>query len=122
MLSTEVSVGQPAHRRSSPPLAWRRRRPSRLRRRPLHLAQDDGAPRQDAVRSLAAGGFREIILVNGHYTNVIALSAAIMESATAPEGTIAFPFNYWDALPPDELEAYLSAEAGCTRTSARPPR
>jgi creatinine amidohydrolase len=68
---------------------------------------------QDVVRSLAAGGFREIILVNGHYTNVIALSAAVMEIGNElPEGTIAFPFNYWDALPPDELEAYLSAEAG----------
>lgn len=68
---------------------------------------------QDVVRSLAAGGFREIILVNGHYTNVIALSAAIMEIGNElPEGTIAFPFNYWDALPPDELEGYLSAEAG----------
>ena len=68
---------------------------------------------QDVVRSLAAGGFREIILVNGHYTNVIALSAAIMEIGNElPEGTIAFPFNYWDALPQDELEAYLGAEAG----------
>ena len=68
---------------------------------------------QDVVRSLAEGGFREIILVNGHYTNVIALSAAIMEIGNdLPKGTIAFPFNYWDALPPDELEAYLSAEAG----------
>jgi creatinine amidohydrolase len=68
---------------------------------------------QDVVRSLAAGGFREIILVNGHYTNMIALSAAIMEiGAELPKGTIAFPFSYWDALPPDELEAYLSAEAG----------
>jgi creatinine amidohydrolase len=68
---------------------------------------------QDVVRSLAEGGFREIILVNGHYTNVVALSAAIMEIGNElPEGTIAFPFNYWDALPPDELAAYLGAEAG----------
>ena len=75
---------------------------------------------QDVVRSLAAGGFREIILVNGHYTNVIALSAAIMEIGNElPEGTIAFPFNYWDALPPDELEAYLGAEAGPAREHRR---
>ncbi len=68
---------------------------------------------QDVVRSLAQGGFREILLVNGHYTNAIALSAAIMEIGhELPRGTIAFPFNYWDALPPDELEAYLGAEVG----------
>ena len=34
---------------------------------------------QDVVMSLAEGGFREIILVNGHYTNSIVLSAALME-------------------------------------------
>ncbi len=68
---------------------------------------------QDIVRSLADGGFHEIILVNGHYTNSIVLSAAIMEiGEQLPSGTIAFPFNYWDALPPDELAAYLGAEVG----------
>ena len=68
---------------------------------------------QDVVLSLAGGGFREIILVNGHYTNSIVLSAAIMEVGNQlPSGTIAFPFNYWDALPPDELAEYLGAEVG----------
>jgi creatinine amidohydrolase len=68
---------------------------------------------QDVVRSLADGGFREIVLVNGHYTNFIVLSAAIMEIGDRlPPGTIAFPFNYWDALPPDQLAAYLGPEVG----------
>jgi creatinine amidohydrolase len=68
---------------------------------------------QDVVVSLAGGGFRELILVNGHYTNTIVLSAAIMEIGDRlPPGTIAFPFNYWDALPPEELAAYLGAEVG----------
>lgn len=68
---------------------------------------------QDVVLSLAGSGFRELILVNGHYTNSIVLSAAIMEIGDRlPPGTIAFPFNYWDALPPDELAAYLGAEVG----------
>ena len=68
---------------------------------------------QDVVRSLAGGGFREIILVNGHYTNSIVLSAAIMEiGKQLPSGTIAFPFNYWDALSPDELASYLGSEVG----------
>src|SRR5260370_4282211 len=67
---------------------------------------------QDVLLSLAGGGFREIIFVNGHYTNSIALSAAIMEACDKlPAGTIAFPFNYFDALPPDQLPEYLSAEA-----------
>ncbi len=68
---------------------------------------------QDVVRSLAEGGFREIVLVNGHYTNFIVLPAAIMAIGDElPAGTIAFPFNYWDALPPDQLAAYLGAEVG----------
>jgi creatinine amidohydrolase len=68
---------------------------------------------QDVARSLADGGFREIIFVNGHYTNVVALSAAIAEVGhRLPEGTIAFPFNYWDALDDEQREAYLGAEAG----------
>lgn len=68
---------------------------------------------QDVVMSLAQGGFREIILVNGHYTNTIVLSSALMEIGDKlPKGTIAFPFNYWDALPPDQLGKYLSSEVG----------
>lgn len=68
---------------------------------------------QDVLLSLAGGGFREIIFVNGHYTNSIALPAAIMEVGDKlPPGTIAFPFNYWDALPPDQLTEYLSARVG----------
>jgi creatinine amidohydrolase len=68
---------------------------------------------QDVVVSLADGGFREIILVNGHYTNSIALHAAIMEIGDrVPRGTIVFPFQYWDALPPDQLAEYLGAEVG----------
>jgi creatinine amidohydrolase len=68
---------------------------------------------QDVCRSLAETGFREIIFVNGHYTNILGMAAAIAEVGdTLPEGTFAFPFNYWDALPPSQLEAYLSAAAG----------
>jgi creatinine amidohydrolase len=68
---------------------------------------------QDVVLSLAGGGFREIILLNGHYTNSIVISAAVMEIGDQlPPGTIAFPFNYWDALPPEQLDEYLSAKVG----------
>jgi creatinine amidohydrolase len=68
---------------------------------------------QDVVVSLADGGFREIVLVNGHYTNSIVLSAAIMDVGDRlPSGTIVFPFNYWDALPAEELAEYLGSEVG----------
>ncbi len=68
---------------------------------------------QDVIVSLAEGGFREIILVNGHYTNSIVLHAAVMEIGDrVPKGTIVFPFNYWDALPPEQLAEYLGAEVG----------
>src|SRR5207244_7247821 len=68
---------------------------------------------QDVYVSLAEMGFREIIFVNGHYTNIIGMAAAIAEVGDRlPPGTIAFPFNYWDPLPADQLEAYLSAAVG----------
>lgn len=68
---------------------------------------------QDLTRSLTEAGFREIIFVNGHYTNVIALSAAIAEIGdNLPEGAVVFPFNYWDALPLDQRERYLGADVG----------
>src|SRR2546430_9670172 len=52
-------------------------------------------------------------LFRSHYTNSIVLHAAIMEIGDrVPKGTIVFPFNYWDALPPEELAAYLGAEVG----------
>src|SRR5439155_13924036 len=68
---------------------------------------------QDVCISLAETGFREIIFINGHYTNIIAMSAAIAEVGDRlPPGTFAFPFNYWDPLSPEQLNAYLSAEVG----------
>ena len=68
---------------------------------------------QDLTRSLADGGFREIVFVNGHYTNVVALAAAISEVGhQLPSGTIVFPFNYWDALEDERREAYLGPETG----------
>jgi creatinine amidohydrolase len=80
---------------------------------PFLSASTMNAVVQDVVTSLADGGFREIILVNGHYTNTIALHAAVMEVGDRlPQGTIVFPFNYWDALPPEQLEEYLGARVG----------
>jgi creatinine amidohydrolase/Fe(II)-dependent formamide hydrolase-like protein len=63
--------------------------------------------------SLARGGFRQIALINGHYTNVVALHAAVLEaSEELPEGTVLYWLSYWDALPPKQRDAYLGDEAG----------
>jgi creatinine amidohydrolase len=67
---------------------------------------------QDVCRSLAETGFREIVIVNGHYTNMLALSAAVAEIEDLPDGTIVFPFSYWEPLPADQLEDYLSERVG----------
>lgn len=68
---------------------------------------------QDLALSFTSGGFHEVIFVNGHYTNVLALSAAVSEVGDRlPDGAITFAFNYWDPLPPEQLQAYLSAEVG----------
>jgi len=67
---------------------------------------------QDVCRSLAETGFREIVIVNGHYTNMLALSGAVAELEGLPDGTIVFPFSYWEPLPTDQLNDYLSADAG----------
>ena len=53
------------------------------------------------------------MLVNGHYTNVVALHAAVIETTPLlPDGTRLCWLNYWDALDTAEREAYLGAEAG----------
>lgn len=68
---------------------------------------------QDLATSFSAGGFKEIIFVNGHYTNVLAMAAAIAEIGDSlPEDAVTFAFNYWDPLPPEQLAAYLSGDVG----------
>lgn len=63
--------------------------------------------------SLARGGFRRVVLVNGHYTNVVALHAAILEAnELIPDGCACYWLSYWDALPGDRRDAYLGEDAG----------
>lgn len=67
----------------------------------------------DIVFTLAEAGFRNIIFINGHYTNTPAINMACLNvHPQLPEGTKAWAVSYWDAMPPDELNAYLSLEAG----------
>lgn len=68
---------------------------------------------KDLVSSFAEAGFRRIVFINGHYTNFPAINLACFEIADKlPEGTHAYAMSYWDALPPDEAEAYLSMSTG----------
>jgi creatinine amidohydrolase len=67
----------------------------------------------DLIVSFSEAGFRRIVFVNGHYTNFPAVNLAAFEVADrlAP-GTHAYAMSYWDALPPEEAEAYLSLSTG----------
>jgi creatinine amidohydrolase len=68
---------------------------------------------EDLILSFAESGFRRIVFVNGHYTNYPAINLACFNaSAKLPEGVAAWALSYWDALPPDEAEAYLSLKSG----------
>jgi creatinine amidohydrolase len=68
---------------------------------------------EDLIRSFTESGFRRIVFVNGHYTNYPAINLACFNaSPKLPEGTAAWALSYWDTLPADEAEAYLSLKTG----------
>ncbi len=67
----------------------------------------------DLIASFAESGFRRIVFINGHYTNFPAINLAAFEAADRiPDGTHAWAMSYWDALPPEEAEEYLSLSSG----------
>lgn len=68
---------------------------------------------EDLVTSLAEAGFRQILFVNGHYTNYPAINLACFNAShRLPESVRAWALSYWDALPPEEADAYLSLNSG----------
>ena len=68
---------------------------------------------EDLILSFVESGFRRIVFVNGHYTNYPAINLACFNaSPKLPEGVAAWALSYWDTLPPDEAEAYLSLKNG----------
>jgi creatinine amidohydrolase len=68
---------------------------------------------EDVALSLTESGFREIIFINGHYTNYAPINMACLNvHPRLPAGTKAYAINYWDALPAEELQEYSSVEAG----------
>ena len=68
---------------------------------------------EDLITSFAESGFRRIVFVNGHYTNYPAINLACFNVSTKlPEGARAWAMSYWDTLPANEAEAYLSLKTG----------
>lgn len=68
---------------------------------------------EDLAASLASIGFRRIAFLNGHYDNTYAIAYACANAAPRlPDGTRAFPINYWDGLTADEAAEYFGPTAG----------
>jgi creatinine amidohydrolase len=68
---------------------------------------------EDLAFSLGEVGFRRIVFINGHYTNYFPVNMACMNVSTRlPEGTHAWGVSYWETLPPEQLEEYLSMKTG----------
>jgi len=68
---------------------------------------------EDLCASLASVGFRRIVFLNGHYDNTYAIAYACATAAERlPEGTHAFPVNYWDGMTPAEAAEFFGPENG----------
>jgi creatinine amidohydrolase len=69
----------------------------------------------DVCASLLDTGFRSVVVINGHYTNIVALHQGVAAANTRsgkPGERQAFWLSYWDALPANESGAYLGPEVG----------
>ena len=68
---------------------------------------------EDVAVGLATMGFRRIVFLNGHYDNTLAIAYACANAAARlPEGTHAFPINYWDGMTPEEAGEFFGPTAG----------
>jgi creatinine amidohydrolase len=68
---------------------------------------------EDVAAGLATIGFRRIVFLNGHYDNTYAIAYACANVAPRlPEGTRAFPVNYWDGMTADEAAEYFGPTSG----------
>jgi creatinine amidohydrolase len=68
---------------------------------------------EDVAAGLADMGFRRIVFLNGHYDNTLAIAYACANAADRlPEGTRAFPINYWDGMTAEEAAEYFGPTAG----------
>jgi len=68
---------------------------------------------EDLCVAFARAGFRRIIFLNGHFDNTYAIAYGCAKAAERlPEGTRAFPVNYWDGLPSEQAVEYASLAKG----------
>jgi len=67
----------------------------------------------DIGYSLCESGFRDVVFVNGHYTNEAPIKVACNEvMGELPAEKFVYGFPYWMALSPEQLSEYLSFETG----------
>jgi creatinine amidohydrolase len=67
----------------------------------------------DLCRCFARAGFRRIVFLNGHYDNTFAIAYGCAKAADdLPEGTHAFPLNYWEGFPPERAAQYIGPDKG----------
>lgn len=67
----------------------------------------------EVTLALAEQGFREVIVLNGHYSNAWAVHHALNEiQPQLPAGAKAFGFDYWAGMPPEQGAGYISPSAG----------
>ncbi|HSS37112.1 MAG TPA: creatininase family protein [Patescibacteria group bacterium] len=68
---------------------------------------------EDVAVGLATMGFRRVVFLNGHYDNTLAIAYACANAADRlPDGTRAFPINYWDGMTPEEAGEFFGPTAG----------
>lgn len=67
----------------------------------------------DVAYSLCESGFDDVVFLNGHYTNEAPIKVACNQvMGTLPDEKYVYGFPYWMALAPEDLEEYLSFDAG----------
>jgi len=70
---------------------------------------------EDVAVSLAVGGFRRIVFINGHYCNDQPLFVAVTEvtnNPNLPKNTRVYGLTYWNVMSPEMGDKYLSWKAG----------
>jgi creatinine amidohydrolase len=67
----------------------------------------------DLAYSLCESGFQDVVFVNGHYTNEAPIKVACNEvMRDLPAEKFVYGFPYWMAMAPEDMQEYLSFEAG----------
>ena len=68
---------------------------------------------EDVAVGLATMGFRRVVFLNGHYDNTLAIAYACANAAgRLPDGTRAYPINYWDGMTSEEAGEFFGPTAG----------